>query len=73
MNNFMWLVTGLSILGVMLNIHKKRSCFIVWQITNVSWCIYDFSIDAYAQGSLFFIYYCLSVWGFYAWKVKNEV
>ena len=41
----MWIITALSIAGVILNIQKKRICFVIWLFTNASWCIYDFIID----------------------------
>jgi len=42
----MWVITGLSLLGTILNIKKKRICFVIWGFTNIIWCIYDFYIKA---------------------------
>ena len=67
-----WSMTLLSIIGVILNIKKKKICFVLWSITNVSWCIYDFVIGAYAQSFLFLVYLGLSIWGIFEWK-KEEV
>ncbi|MEI8350070.1 MAG: nicotinamide mononucleotide transporter [Candidatus Omnitrophota bacterium] len=64
----MWLLTALSIVGVVLNIQKNRSCFKIWVFTNASWCVYDFLIKAYAQSFLFLVYTALAVWGFVKWK-----
>ncbi len=64
----MWIITVLSIIGVVLNIKKNKYCFIIWTITNGSWCIYDFIIGAYAQSFLFLIYFILAIWGIYEWK-----
>ena len=63
-----WGVTVLSLVGVVANIYKKRWCFAVWFITNVTWCIYDYTIGAYAQSALFFIYGILAIWGWFKWK-----
>lgn len=71
MQNLMWLVTGLSIIGTILNIKKKSVCFIIWLITNSIWCVYDFIIGSYAQSALFFVYVLLAVWGIYEWMVKH--
>ena len=68
----MWIITLLSIIGVVLNIKKKSICFVLWAITNVSWCIYDFMIGAYAQSFLFLVYLGLSIWGIFEWK-KEEI
>jgi len=72
-HNMMWMFTILSIIGVVLNIYKLRSCFIFWSITNVGWLIYDFWIGAIAQGVLFSVYLILSIWGLVKWGRKvNE-
>lgn len=66
-----WGLTGLSIIGVVLNIKKKTECFVVWLVTNASWTVYDFSIGAYAQSFLFFIYTVLAIYGLYEWRKKK--
>lgn len=63
-----WIITFLSLIGVILNIKKKKICFLIWMVTNASWCIYDFSIEAHAQSFLFLIYTALAIWGFIAWR-----
>jgi len=62
-----WAVTGLSLIGVVLNIKKKRLCFIVWTITNLAWCVIDFRSGLPEQGWLFVGYTVLSVWGWFKW------
>ena len=63
-----WLVTILSIIGVVLNIYKRKECFIIWTVTNGAWCIYDFRNGLYPQAALFAIYFVLAIWGLYKWK-----
>ena len=67
---FKWTVTVLAILGVVLNIKKKRLCFFIWIFTNGAWMLVDFYEGIYAQAFLFFIYFCLAIWGYVAWKDK---
>jgi nicotinamide riboside transporter PnuC len=69
--NLMWIVTGASIIGTVLNIKKKQVCFIIWLCTNSLWCAYDFYVGSYAQSALFFVYVCLAVWGIWEWKKKS--
>jgi len=69
-NQLMWIVTLTSIIGVILNIKKRKECFIIWGVTNSLWCIYDLSIKAYAQSFLFFIYVLLAIWGIWEWRKK---
>ena len=66
-----WGLAGLSLTGVVLNIHKKRACFAIWTVTNFCWMAYDFSIGAYAQSALFAIYFVLAVWGTIKWKTDG--
>lgn len=63
-----WLLTGVSILGVILNIHKVRWCFYLWAFTNSCWAIVDFYYEIYAQAALFTVYFCLAIWGLLRWK-----
>jgi nicotinamide riboside transporter PnuC len=67
-----WILVILSIAGVILNIYKRKECFVIWGITNLGWAIYDFKIGAYAQGVLFAVYFGLAVWGIIKWR-KEEV
>ena len=63
----MWVLTGLSLVGVVLNIKKQKACFIIWGFTNAVWAVIDFKAGLPAQGVLFSVYFCLAVWGFIAW------
>lgn len=68
--NLMWLVTAASLIGTILNIKKKQICFVIWLFTNSLWCVYDFSIGAYAQAALFSIYVALAIWGIIEWRKR---
>ncbi len=65
-------ITLLSLVGVVLNIKKKRLCFGIWLITNSAWCVYDFCIGAFAQSALFAVYAGLAVWGLVEWRRKKD-
>ncbi len=67
----MWAITALSIVGVILNIKKHKSCFIIWLFTNLSWMVYDFIIGAYAQSALFAVYAILAVYGLLEWTKQK--
>ena len=69
---FTTLVTVFSIVGVVLNIYKKRSCFYIWTCTNATWCVVDFSREIYAQSFLFLVYTCLAIWGIVRWKGEKR-
>lgn len=63
-----WICTSFSLLGVILNIKKKRSCFYIWTVTNGIWAGVDFYKGIYAQALLFAIYFLLALWGIYEWR-----
>lgn len=66
-----WILTAASIVGVILNIQKRRSSFAIWMGTNASWAAIDFGAGIPAQGVLFSVYFVLAVWGFWAWGGKQ--
>lgn len=68
----MWILI-LSLIGVVLNIKKKRICFLIWMITNLSWCIVDFHKGIPAQGCLFGVYFLLAIWGWMSWRKKRGI
>ena len=63
-----WFLTGLSVLGVILNIKRLRICFYIWAVTNASWAIIDFISGIPAQGALFVVYFALAIWGILEWR-----
>jgi len=67
----LWVITVLSIIGVILNVYKKQSCFIIWAFTNFCWMCLDFYKGIYAQAVLFLIYFLLAIWGIYKWRKAN--
>lgn len=68
---FKWAVTAASIYGVVLNIHHRKSCFIVWGATNAAWVAIDVIHGVYPQAALQAIYCGLSVYGWVSWKRKE--
>ena len=64
----MWAITIFSLLGTVLNIYKRKECFIIWAVTNATWAVYDWKIGAKEQSLLFVCYFLLAVWGIWKWK-----
>ena len=69
---FTWTLTVTSLIGVVLNIQKRRACFYIWLITNASWCVVDAYRELPAQAALFAIYAGLAVWGIVAWRPSEQ-
>lgn len=68
---FTWVITGLSVIGVILNAQKKISGFYFWMVANFSWVIIDLHKGVYAQAALFGFYFIMCFYGVYAWKSKE--
>ncbi len=66
--DYTWIITAISIIGVVANIYKKRWCFGVWLVTNTSWMLIDFYAGLYAQSVLFAVYVVLAAWGLMQWR-----
>jgi nicotinamide riboside transporter PnuC len=64
----MWVLTALSIVGVILNVRKDHRGFLLWMVTNAAWAVVDFEHGLFAQGVLFVVYFFLALWGWISWK-----
>lgn len=62
-----WLLTCLSVSGVILNVKKRRLGFVFFVVANMGWITVNIRNGIYAQAFLFIIYTGLSVWGFIEW------
>ena len=63
-----WFIALVSLTGVLLNLFKKRSGFYFWLVSNGFWVAVDLYYGIYAQAALFFVYWCLALWGALKWK-----
>lgn len=63
-----WSLAALSIVGVVLNIRRRRECFAVWCATNAAWTAVDVIHGVWAQAALQFVYFLLAIWGLMEWK-----
>lgn len=63
-----WLLTILSLTGVVLNIKKRRAGFYFWLPANIGWAIIAFRAHLPALGVLWVVYAGLAVWGIIEWR-----
>ncbi len=68
-----WALAGLSITGVILNIKRKRVCFLVWIAANLGWVVVNLAHGIYAEAFLFLVYTGLAVWGFIEWGRAEKI
>ncbi len=69
--SIMWVLTAISITGVILNIQKNRWCFILWSVTNTSWMVIDWYHGLYAQAALFAFNLATCLWGLWHWRDRG--
>ena len=69
---FKWSVAIASLIGVVLNVRKRRECFYIWFVTNAAWTTVDVIHEVWSQAALQAVYCALSLWGIWEWKHGRE-
>ena len=67
-----WVLSVLSLAGVVLNIRKRRESFAIWTATNAAWAVIDLHAGLPAQAALMASYCGLSIWGLVAWRAPSR-
>ena len=67
-----WIITGIAVIGVILNVQKKRVCFLFWIVSNAYLMVYDYIGQDYAESCLFAVYLILAIWGWVEWGSLTE-
>ena len=62
-----WIITILSIIGVILNIYKNKYCFMIWAVTNFAWMVIDYNAGIIEQALLYALFLILALWGLWKW------
>jgi nicotinamide riboside transporter PnuC len=71
-DNLMWIVTGIAIIGNIFIIKMNKIGYIFWIVSNISMAIYNIYKLQYAQGALFIFYIVMSVIGYISWNGKEK-
>ena len=75
MTVFIWSLTALSLVGVILNIFKQPACFVIWILTNACWALITLGVargrlkpvSVLPMFPLYVTYFALAWWGFLKW------
>ena len=62
-----WVFSFFCVIGSICNVQKLWYSFLIWSVCNVYFIIHNFMRKEYAQGTLFIVYFILSVWGLISW------
>lgn len=71
-DNLMWVVTGIAIIGNILNIQMNKWGFVIWGVSNMFFATYNIYKVQYAQGMLFIFYVVTCIIGFIKWHNKEK-
>ncbi len=67
-----WVLFALSFAGVVLNIKKRKECFIFWGVANIGWIAVDWSQNLPAQAAMFVVYLATCFWGWREWQREEK-
>ena len=68
-----WILSGLTILGAIMNTFKNRWGFIVWIIANLGWIVFNIITETYSQIPVWLAMTVISMYGFISWsKAKGD-
>lgn len=73
MNYLSSIATIVCFAGMILNVKKMKSCFIVWLIGNTVWLLIDINSMAVSRVVLDIAQQIFNIWGLIEWrKIKND-
>ena len=62
-----WAMTAIALIGTYMNVHKIKTCFYFWAVSNAYWSYFNYKRKVYPQALLFAVYFCLALWGIRNW------
>ena len=71
MTIFTWLVSGLSLVGLIYNVRGSDTSYLIWIPCNIALVGINYYYAMYAQMVLFTAYTVLSVYGYREWKKRR--
>lgn len=67
-----WLMSGIALIGTILNAERNIVGFLFWLVSNLYMTIRFAYIGEYAQALLFLIYFLLAIRGIVVWQKKGK-
>ena len=68
---FGWILSGIGILGGILNAMGKKEGFYVWLVSNTGWIIYFGIQRIWCQAPLWVVYNAICILGIIQWSKKK--
>jgi len=67
-----WLIAGIALAGLILNIRHTRLGFLLWMVSNAYWFRHNMLIGECAQAVLYWVFFWFSVGGFISWGEQQR-
>lgn len=64
-----WIATGLSMIGLGLNIFQIIWCWVIWSLGNIFWIYWSINKKEWSQLSLWLVYTVMNFYGWYQWAI----
>lgn len=64
---YTWIVTAVCLLGTVLNVKKRRVCFVLWMVGNIAWMVFDLRARIYSRAILDAVQLAFAAWGYVEW------
>jgi len=68
-----WVSTALSLVGAVLNVLKKRICFPIWIVGNVTWGVWAYVQQIWGLLLVQMVFLIISSYGYYAWNKTDKM
>lgn len=68
-----WILTGIALLGWILNIKRKRICWLFLEISAIGFLMINYLQHDYGQATLWLIYCFLGVYGYFQWGPEGKI
>lgn len=65
-----WAMVAVSLIGTVLNIHGRSSCWWVWSIGNIGWIGVGLASGVSSIAGLNLVYLALNAWGIRQWAKR---
>jgi hypothetical protein len=62
-----WILSGMSIIGAVLNVLYLPICFVIWTVASLAWIWYNVRMGTWAQVPMWVVFTATNVWGYYMW------
>lgn len=66
-----WVLVVFGLVGTVMNARQDRRCFYIWAPSNLGLAGYNWLIGQQALALLFFVYFCLALYGLHQWQRRK--